>query len=81
MNFDYAKLQGKIKEVCKTQETFARSIGISRTSLNLRLNNKLNFSQKEIYKAINILNIDNKEIDVYFFKLQVQKNEQYNFEE
>lgn len=44
MVFSYAKLRGRIKEYFKTQEAFAKELGISRTSLNLRLNNINEFS-------------------------------------
>lgn len=69
--FDYRRLLGRIREKCQTQALFAEQIGISRTSLNKRLNNLLDFSQDEILKACRILEIDFNEIPVYFFALKV----------
>lgn len=70
-NYDYAKLKGKIKEVFVTQENFANTLGIGRTSLSFRLNNKQEFSQNEIKKSIDILKLNDIDIPVYFFKLKV----------
>ena len=76
MVFSYAKLRGRIKECFKTQEAFAKALGISRTSLNLRLNNVSEFSQNEILKAAKLLGLAGPDIDMYFFTLEVQKTEQ-----
>lgn len=76
MAFDYNKLRGKIKEVCGTQDNFAKAIGIGRVSLSQRLNNVLDFSNAEILLACKVLGIDTKEIPIYFFSLEVQKHEQ-----
>ncbi len=67
MGFYYDSLLGKIKEVCKTQDIFADKLGISRTALNLRLNNKADFKAKEIKKACEILKIPVSDIPIYFF--------------
>ena len=67
MSFEYSKLLGKIKEVCGTQEIFAKQLGIGRVSLSMRLNNKLDFSASEMNKACEILGIDTAEIPLYFF--------------
>ena len=71
MSWDYRKLRGKIREVCGTQDEFAKRIGIGRVSLSQRLNNQLEFSQDEIFKTCEILSIDNEEITSYFFTLAV----------
>lgn len=76
MAFDYCKLRGKIKEVYGTQDKFAKDLGIGRVSLSQRLNNILNFSQKEINKSCEILKINKEEIPIYFFTLKVHKREQ-----
>jgi hypothetical protein len=73
--YDYSKLRGKIKEVCSTQDNFAVKMGMGRVSISQRLNNILDFSQSEIYRACDILNIGRNEIPVYFFTLKVQKHE------
>lgn len=75
MAFDYSKLRGKIREVFKTQSAFAKAMGISTTSLSVKLNNNVEFSQKEIEKAVELLKIDKEDIPVYFFTLEVQEPE------
>ena len=74
--FNYNKLRGRIREKCLTQEELAKEIGISYLSSSQRLNNKLEFSGKEIYRACGALEIPLEEIPIYFFTLDVQKHEQ-----
>lgn len=76
MKFDYRKLRGKIREVYETQDKFAEKLGIGRVSLSQRLNNILDFSQKEILLACELLGIQIEECYLYFFTLEVQKDEQ-----
>lgn len=71
MSWDYNKLRGKIKEVCGTQDEFARRLNIGRVSLSQRLNNQLEFSQKEIFSACDILGINYLDIPTYFFTEEV----------
>lgn len=73
--FDYSKLKGKIKECYDTQENFTKALGLSRTSLNQRLNNRLEFSQREILKTCKLLNINEDKIKEYFFTIKVHKHE------
>lgn len=71
MEWNYQKLRGKIKEICGTQDNFAEKLGINRVSLSQRLNNLLEFTQKEIYKSCEILGIELADIPEYFFTLKV----------
>lgn len=72
--YDYSKLKGRIKETNVTQEELAKTIGIGRVSLNQKLNNKQEFSQIEISKICDILEINELDIGEYFFK-NVQQTE------
>lgn len=65
--WNYNKLRGRIKEVCGTQEEFANRLGIGYVSLSKRLNNQLDFTQAEIFRARDILSIPDGELDEYFF--------------
>lgn len=65
--FDYSKLRGKIREVYGTQFDFAEAMGMSAVSLSEKLNNKTQFTQKEIDKACELLQIKKEEIPIYFF--------------
>lgn len=71
MIFKYSKLRGRIREVCQTQEDFADLIGVSKTSLSAKLNNKVVFTQAEIHKAADVLKILPEEIYAYFFTTKV----------
>lgn len=76
MTYNYSSLTRRIKEKFNTQKNFSKKIGLSRTSLNLRLNNKREFSQEEILKSIKVLDLKEEDIPEYFFKLKVHKTEQ-----
>lgn len=72
MAFDYDKLRGRIIEKFRTQSNFSRALGVSERTLSLKLNNKIFFSQDEIAKISELLNIALDEIQIYFFKKKVQ---------
>lgn len=71
MAFNYSKLLGRIKECGMTQESLAFSIGISASTLNLKLNNKSAFTQKEMRNISTTLEIPQNEIGAYFFTNEV----------
>lgn len=71
MTWDYSKLKGRIKEKCGTQDNFAEKIGIGRVSLSKRLNNQIEFSQDEMFKACKVLGISENEIPSIFFNEKV----------
>lgn len=75
MEFVYDKLRQRIKEKYRTQDNFAHLLGISRTSLNLKLNNVSEFSQHEILLSMQLLDVSISEIDSYFFTLKKQSEE------
>ena len=72
MAFDYDKLRGRIIEKFRTQGNFSRVLGVSERTLSLKLNNKIFFSQDEIAKISELLNITLDEIQIYFFNKKVQ---------
>lgn len=74
-SFNYRKLKGRIREIFNTQSAFAEAMGMSTTSLSAKLNNKIEFSQKEIDKASDLLKIKKEEIPIYFFTPEVQEPE------
>lgn len=65
--YDYSKLKGLIKEKFGTLSNYADYIGISHTSLNERLNNRLPFKQNEIEKSIIGFEVSPNLIDEIFF--------------
>lgn len=70
MAFDYRKLRGRIREVFKTEASFAETMPLSSTSLSAKLNNKTEFTQREIDRAVELLDIPKSEIPLYFFTLR-----------
>ena len=72
MEFDYSKLLGKIKEKGLTQETLAKTIGITPGSVSEKLNTKANFKQKEIFWICQIVGISVGEVGEYFFTQKVR---------
>lgn len=75
MLFNYAKLRGKIREVCETQEVFSQLMGMSKATFSAKINNKSEFTQPEIVRAIGILHLRPDEISSYFFTPLVQITE------
>lgn len=72
MAYDYALLNGKISEVCGTQSAFSNAMGLSERSVSLKLNNKVDWRQEEILKAVSVLGINESDIQSYFFTTKVQ---------
>lgn len=74
--FDFSKLRGRIKEIYGTQTAFATAMLMNEATLSNKLNNNVEFSPKEIYRACVLLCIDlKKELTLYFFTPKVQKTE------
>ena len=67
MSFQYNKLKGKIIEKYGTRERFAEHIGLSNTSLSLKLTGKTSFSQQDIVAWCEALDIDISRAGEYFF--------------
>ena len=65
--YDYRKLLGKMREQKVTQEVLAEKVGISATSMNLSLNNKLYFIQEYILLICESLDFSLSDIPNYFF--------------
>lgn len=72
MEFDYSELLGKIKARGFTQETLAKHIGMAKSSMCLKLNNKANFKNAEVFLICEALQIDISEIGAYFFTPKVR---------
>lgn len=75
MVFNYNKLKGKITEKYGTQHLFAQAMDWSDRTLSLKLNNSVPWNQKDIFKALALLDIDDSKIGSYFFNHQVQSIE------
>lgn len=73
--YDYSKLRGRIKEKCGTEGAFAKKIRRSHNYLTSVFQGKSYFSQKDIGRGAEVLEIAPVEIGEYFFIKKVHKNE------
>ena len=79
MKYDYAQLLGRITaKKFKTQADFAAAMKMSARTLSSKLNNLIDFKQKEILKACELLDINTAEIPVYFFTPEVLEIRTYS---
>ena len=67
IKFDYSKLRGRITEKCGTQKVFAELLGVTEGTLTSKLLGYTYFTQDEIYKSIEILDIEKNKVTLYFF--------------
>lgn len=68
MNFDYRDLLGKIISVYGTRSAFAKKMKMSKQLLRKKLLPNGKWSNEEICRAVDLLNIsDSTEIDQLFF--------------
>jgi hypothetical protein len=74
MNYDYSKLRGRIVEYFGSQTNFAKSLNLTKETLNKKLNNRVKFTQDEIRIMIDRLDIKKVEVEDYFFTLKVENN-------
>lgn len=72
-NNDYSRLRGRIVEKCRTLGSFAGRIGISDVTLTRKLTNRVDWTQSEIGRTCEVLEIPNSEIGAYFFNGAVLK--------
>lgn len=64
---NYSKLLGRITETCGTRTAFASAMGMGMDTLGAKLKGKSAFTADEIYKAVNVLNLNVSDIPAYFF--------------
>lgn len=73
--YDYAMLRGRIRQICKTEQKFAELIGRTQNFLTKVFQGRSYFDTKDIYRAIEVLDIPCNEIGIYFYTLKVCENE------
>lgn len=73
MAFDYSKLRGRIVEKFGTIGSFAEAFGRSAVNISEKLNNKCDWSQADIIRAREILDIPRDEVLDYFFTEKVKE--------
>ena len=67
IKFNYSKLKGRITEKCDSQKAFSDLLGISEGTLTSKLKGYTYFTQEEIMKSIDILDIEQPKLALYFF--------------
>lgn len=73
MKLSHDKLRGRIREYRFTQQSFAKAIGISGVALSKKLNNRTEFTAKEILAAMKVLDIEDP--TPYFFTPDIAKTQ------
>ncbi len=73
--YNFAKLRGRIVEICGSQDKFARMIGMAPRTLTAKLNNEAPFKVPDIESSIGVLGIKRSEIPDYFFDVKPRISE------
>lgn len=76
LSYNYSKLRGRIVEKFGTLGEFSKAMKWSERTNGLKLNGKVEWKQNEIITAIELLDIEPADIDIYFFNVEVQRIEQ-----
>lgn len=71
MEYDYSKLKGLITEKFGSQRAFAKAIDRDDVYVSRYLNNTVRFTQAAIALWVNVLDIDIRDIGIYFFTPKV----------
>lgn len=74
VEYNLNKLNGRIVEFCGTKQEFAKRMGTSKATISKKLSNQIPFTQYEISKACEILQILPAEIGLYFFTEKVKSS-------
>ena len=64
---NYEKLLDRMYHYRQNQTTLAEAIGISRASMNAKINSQRAFTQKEIIRICELIDIPHSKIGEYFF--------------
>lgn len=67
MDFEYAKLKGRIVEKFGTMSAFGKALGMSKTQISKKMNGRAGFSQADIIKWSKMLDIDLSEVGQFFY--------------
>lgn len=67
MAYNYSKLKGRIIELYGSQENFAKVLGLTSISVSRKLKCRTEFSQSDIEKWAELLNIKREEYLDFFY--------------
>lgn len=71
-DYDYSALVNRIKSKYGTIAAFAKEMGCLESAMSMRLNNKTAWSQDDMFKAIGLLDIPEKQVMSFFYTLKVK---------
>lgn len=67
MQYVYNKLRGRIVEKFGTQKAFAAALGVSQNCITKKLHCVWEFSQSDVERWANLLEIDRQEYGEFFY--------------
>ena len=67
MPYSYKKLRGKIKELYVSQKKFAEKLRVSENSISIKLSCKTEFSQSDVEKWADFLEIRRVDYGEFFY--------------
>lgn len=70
--FNHEKLEQRINIMYGSKEAFGKLMSMTKQRINSRLKSATDFTQSEIEKAAELLNIQPEEIPVYFFDVEYE---------
>lgn len=68
--YDYSDLRVRISEKFGTITKFASAMGCTKGAISQKLTNKVEWSQGDILKACDLLDIPNDQVAAFFIKLK-----------
>ena len=71
VEFDHSKLRGRIVEKYGTYAAFYKNLDISEVQASNKLNGKSEFSRRDIVRWCELLDIDLKDVGLFFYVLAV----------
>jgi len=71
MILKYAKLRGRMIEMGVTQADIAKALGVSKQAVSKKFTGSCGFSQKDILKICDLLDIAIEEIGSFFYAQEV----------
>lgn len=71
MILKYAKLRGRMIEMGVTQADIAEALGVSKQAVSKKFTGSCGFSQKDILKICDLLDITIEEIGSFFYAQEV----------
>ena len=71
---EYRKVKGRIVEIYGSQALFAKKLGVSEQTITNKLRGKVQFTQEDIFRWCNALDLTKDEVGDYFFAHKLSKS-------